>query len=150
MEEIIGLLIALAAVILKAVGNRQEKSGKKTAAPVTSDKDSEAGGFDVKGWILEALEEVAGDSDEPEVVLDDDGQIVEVKPVVVQPEPMKPVVEPVNCIETVNRTTKPKAEPLRPAAKRNILQEDEPSGKKDDKIDPKKLVIYSEIMKPKF
>ena len=150
MEEIIGLLIALAAVILKAVVNRLEKSGRKSSAPVTSEDAPESRGLDVKGWILEALEEAAGESAESEVVFDDDGQIVEVKPVVVQPEPVKPVVEPVNYIETVNRTTKPKAEPLRPAAKRMILQEDENSVKKGEKIDPKKLVIYSEIMKPKF
>ncbi len=150
MEEIIGLLIALAAVILKAVVNRLEKSGRKSSAPVTSEDAPESGGLDVKGWILEALEEAAGESAESEVVFDDDGQIVEVKPVVVQPEPVKPVVEPVNYIETVNRTTKHKAEPLRPAAKRMILQEDENSVKKGEKIDPKKLVIYSEIMKPKF
>ena len=121
MEEIIGLLIALAAVILKAVSSRLEKSGRKPSAPVTSEDDPEAGGLDVKGWILEALEEAAGES-----------------------------AEPVSFMETVNRMTKPKAEPLRPAAKRKMLQEDETSGKKGEKIDPKKLVIYSEIMKPKF
>jgi hypothetical protein len=126
MEEIIGLLIALAAVILKAVGSRLEKSGRKPSAPVSSEDVPEAGGLDVKGWILEALEEAAGEPADPEVLFDDDGQIVEVKPVVVQPEP------------------------VRPAAKRKILQEDETSGKKGEKIDPKKLVIYSEIMKPKF
>ena len=32
--------------------------------------------------------------------------------------------------------------------KRMLLEEDNP--KKGEKIDPKKLVIYSEIMKPKF
>ena len=126
MEEIIGLLIALAAVILKAVGSMLEKSGRKPSAPVSSEDVPEAGGLDVKGWILEALEEDAGEPADPEVLFDDDGQIVEVKPVVVQPEP------------------------VRPAAKRKILQEDEASGKKGEKIDPKKLVIYSEIMKPKF
>lgn len=126
MEELIGLLIALAAVIFKAVGDRLEKSGKKPSAPVTPEDAPDTGGLDVKGWILEALEEAAGKSDESEAVSDDDGQIVEVKPVVVQPEP------------------------VRPAAKRKILQEDDTSVKKGEKIDPKKLVIYSEIMKPKF
>ena len=150
MEELIGLLIALAAVIFKAVGDRLEKSGKKPSAPVTPEYAPDTGGLDVKGGIFEVLEEAAGKSDESEEVSDDDGQIVEVKPVVVQPEPVKPAVEPVSFMETVNRTTRPKAEPLRPAAKRKMLQEDETSGKKGEKIDPKKLVIYSEIMKPKF
>ena len=118
MEEIIGLLIALGAVILKVVGNRLEKSGKKTAAPVASDKDSE-GGLDVKGWILEALEEAK------EEVL---GEEEVVTPPVVRPAAVKPVAKPVS---------KP------------MLQEETPE-KKGERIDPKKLVIYSEIMKPKY
>ena len=150
MEEIIGLLIALAAVILKAVSSRLEKSGRKPSAPVTSEDDPEDDGIDVTGRIIEALEEAKGETAKPEMNFEHKGQIVEVKPVVVQPEPVKPAVEPVSFMETVNRTTRPKAEPLRPAAKRKMLQEDETSGKKGEKIDPKKLVIYSEIMKPKF
>lgn len=130
MEEIIGLLIALGAIILKVVGNRLEKSGKKTAAPVTSDKDSE-GGLDVKGWILEALEEakeeVLGEEEavEPEPVFE---PVQVVTPPVVRPAAVKPVAKPVS---------KP------------ILLEETPE-RKGEKIDPKKLVIYSEIMKPKY
>ena len=130
MEEIIGLLIALGAVILKVVGNRLEKSGKKTAAPVASDKDSE-GGLDVKGWILEALEEakeeVLGEeeAEEPEPAFE---PVQVVTPPVVRPAAVKPVAKPVS---------KP------------MLLEETPEGK-GEKIDPKKLVIYSEIMKPKY
>ncbi len=59
-------------------------------------------------------------------------------------------MHPIFFMENVNIITKTKSEPMRPAAKRKMLQEDETSGKKGEKIDPKKLVIYSEIMKPKF
>lgn len=123
MEELIGLLIALAAVIFKAVITKLEKSGKKKPAPVASDEDLE-GELDVKGWILEALEEADRETAEP--------------------------VKPVNYVKTGSMPKKSEAEPLRPAVKRNILKEDETSGKKVEKIDPRKLVIYSEIMKPKY
>lgn len=130
MEEIIGLLIALAAVIFKAVGNRLEKSGKTPSAPVTSEEDPETGGLDVKGWILEALEEAKG-----EVLGEEEAA---------EPEPF---------IEPVEGATHPVIRPAAatPAAKpkKPMLQEETPE-KKGEKIDPKKLVIYSEIMKPKF
>ena len=51
----------------------------------------------------------------------------------VRPEPVQP--KPVK-VKTRKTSSKP------------MLVEDEP--KKKEKIDPKKLVIYSEIMKPKF
>lgn len=132
MEELIGLLIALAAVIFKAVSTKLEKSGKKPSVPVTSDEDSEVG-LDVKGWLLEALEEAKRETAEPV-------------------EPVKPVesAEPVTFEDAVSGLTKPKAEPLRPAVKRKMLEEDETSRKKVERIDPRNLVIYSEIMKPKF
>ena len=57
------------------------------------------------------------------------------------PTYIPPVVE-----ENVVRQT---AAPKQATAKKPILVEDEPK-KKGEKIDPKKLVIYSEIMKPKF
>ena len=61
----------------------------------------------------------------------------------VQPEPVQP--KPVrkqqpSTIEVVTRQTAPK---------KPILEEPEPEGPKE-KIDPKKLVLYSEIMNPKF
>jgi hypothetical protein len=57
---------------------------------------------------------------------------VEVKPVVPKPEPM--------TLEDVQRQTK--------ARKPMLIEEEETSPK--EKIDPKKLVLYSEIMNPKF
>ncbi len=43
----------------------------------------------------------------------------------------------------------PIEEAVQAVGRKPILQEEEPQ-KKGEKIDPKKLVIYSEIMKPKF
>ena len=61
------------------------------------------------------------------------------------PTYMPPVVEE----NVVRQTADPKPLPVKTASKKSILVEDEPK-KKGEKIDPKKLVIYSEIMKPKY
>ena len=111
MEEIIGLLVALAAIIFKVVGKRLEKSGAP-AAGIPEDSPEEPAGnpFDVKKWIEEG------------------------------PKP-KPFIE-----EAPRAVIKPA--PKADVRKVNILKEDDP--KVREKIDPKKLVVYSEIMKPKF
>ena len=126
MEEILGLLIALGAIILKVVGNRLEKSGKSAPAAVP-EEESEPADFDFKGWVREALYEDEDASLKPEVVFPEH-------------EPVKPAPK---VAENVVRQTKPAAR------KTPILVEEEPK-KKGEKIDPKKLVIYSEIMKPKY
>ena len=59
------------------------------------------------------------------------------KPVVIEPVTPAPVVAPV---EEAPRSVKPVNAP--------ILQEEEPEQK--ERIDPKKLIVYSEIMKPKY
>ena len=123
MEEIIGLLIAIGAVILKVVGNRLEKSGKSVPTPVVPEEDSGQPDFDFKGWVREALYDDE-DTAKPEVSLP-------------QPEAVKP-----KQAENVVRQAKP-------ATKKPVLME-ETYERKGEKIDPKKLVIYSEIMKPKF
>ena len=150
METIIGLLFILLPFIFKLIGKKFEQSGqtdkagkmRELAKALGSDDDSEDNPF--KGFFEE--------KPELEVEYDDDGQIVEVKPVQpVQPKPI-PVVTPeprtMQFTEVVNRTTRPKA--ARPLPKRPALLEEETPKKKGEKIDPKKLVIYSEIMKPKF
>lgn len=59
------------------------------------------------------------------------------EPVVIEPVAPAPVVAPV---EEAPRSVKPVNAP--------ILQEEEPEQK--ERIDPKKLIVYSEIMKPKY
>ena len=62
----------------------------------------------------------------------------------VEVETVKPVQEPLVQKPQPQQTRKPK--PVKSA--KPILQEEEP--KKKEKIDTKKLIMYSEIMKPKY
>ncbi len=128
MDGIIDIIIAILFIavpaIFKAIGNRLEKSG--------SDK---AGKFKK---IAEQFEDYSiPEEEDVEIVGEED---VEPAPAVLE----EPVVlkEPVVLEEVVRQTFKPVSK------KPVIFVEDEP--KKGEKIDPKKLVIYSEIMKPKF
>ena len=62
------------------------------------------------------------------------------EPVVPKPVTPKPVAPKASTIEVVERQTKTR--------KPMLIEEEETSPK--EKIDPKKLVLYSEIMTPKF
>ena len=142
METIIGLLFILLPVILKLVGKRLEQSGQPEKAKKLQDLlDTVYDGKDD-----DKLKDEQDDG--LEVEYDDDGQIVSVHPKMTwKPEPAPVVVE------------KPKADPqihlwevkegVTAVKKKPILVEEAPK-KKREKIDPKKLVVYSEIMKPKF
>ena len=131
MEEIIGLLIVVGTLILKVVGNRLEKSGKKAAPEAVPQEEPEVD-FDFKGWVREALYDAEAEAkaeeplDHAPVVMKPEAEAVRVQPKQVQPKAVK-----------------------KPVVRKPMLEEEE-SGKKGEKIDPKKLVIYSEIMKPKF
>lgn len=140
METVILLLFALLPVIFKLIGKKFEQAGNPDAAE-----------------RMRKIAQVLGESDEkekePDVDYDDDGHITEVvEPRVTSaPAPATFVVplpvsrpEPV-VTENVVRHTAPKPRPV----KKPILEEEVPQ-KKGEKIDPKKLVIYSEIMKPKY
>ena len=142
METIIGLLFILLPVILKLVGKRLEQSGQPEKAKKLQDLlDTVYDGKDD-----DKLKDEQDDG--LEVEYDDDGQIVSVHPKMTwKPEPAPVVVE------------KPKAAPqvhlwevnegVTAVKKKPMLVEEAPK-KKREKIDPKKLVVYSEIMKPKF
>ena len=140
METVILLLFALLPVIFKLIGKKFEQAGNPDAAE-----------------RMRKIAQVLGASDEkekePDVYYDDDGQITEVaEPATTSaPAPTTFVVplpvsrpEPV-VTENVVRQTVSKPRPV----KKPILEEEVPQ-KKGEKIDPKKLVIYSEIMKPKY
>lgn len=142
METIIGLLFILLPVILKLVGKRLEQSGQPEKAKKLQDLlDTVYDGKDD-----DKLKDEQDDG--LEVEYDDDGQIVSVHPKMTwKPEPAPVVVE------------KPKADPQIhlwevkegiPATKKKPILVEEAPKKKREKIDPKKLVVYSEIMKPKF
>ena len=132
METIIGLLFILLPVILKIIGKRLEQSGQPEKAKKLQD-------------ILDTISSEEDDvDDEMEVEYDDDGQIISVHPKMIwEPEPVStPAPEKTFVFES-------KPAPAVKKQKKPVLMEETPK-KKSEKIDPKKLVIYSEIMKPKF
>lgn len=144
METIIGLLFILLPVIFKFIGKRLEQSGqsdkagkfKKIAEALNSDEEVETPIFD---WLSEEPAE------QPELPVEEP---VKPAPVVI-PVPVEPQIhlweaeaQPVSKkkIKHAHKSVK---------ARKPMLEEEVPQ-KKREKIDPKKLVIYSEIMKPKY
>ena len=144
MEEIIGLLVIVAISIFKGVSKKLEQSGKQTVgkAPVqpvipTPSKDTLESPFDVKKWIAEAMQEaeaVAGTESDPETDLS-----AAVEEAVVSVIDVVPAAEPVMPVVRVHEAVKPV---VKPAVSEEMKTDKE-------KIDPKKLIIYSEIMTPK-
>lgn len=122
METIIGLLFILLPVIFKLIGKKLEQSGHTGQAEAIRK-------------IAEAL------GDDAEAEYDEEGQIVHLpeqpsaKPSV-QPQP----VVPVRVVQEEGKQG---------IIRKPLLVEEKDEVEKE-KIDPKKLVIYSEIMKPKF
>ena len=132
METIIALLFVLLPLIFKLIGKKFEQAGQP----------------DMAERMREIAQTLGADGDEPEVE-HDDGQVVNVPPVTVTPVHtyVRPVVHPAPAVtENVVRQTASKKKPV---TKKPILEEDV-QVRKGEKIDPKKLVIYSEIMKPKY
>ena len=143
METIIGLLFILLPVILKLVGKRLEQSGQPEKAKKLQDLlDTVYDGKDD-----DKLKDEQDDG--LEVEYDDDGQIVSVHPKMVwKPEPIVPVVE--KKVEPAAQIHLWEVKEGVPATKKKPMLVEEAPKKKREKIDPKKLVVYSEIMKPKF
>ena len=122
MEEIIGLLVVLAVGIFKAVNKKFEDAGKQPQKP--SQPFGPFGSLDPFG-------------SEPEVFVPKAEPVepVKKKPAAVRTAAPKP--SPIEIVERQTKTRKPM-----------LIEEEETSPK--EKIDPKKLVLYSEIMAPKF
>lgn len=130
METIVGLLFILLPVIFKLIEKRLQQSG--TAAQQETVRQIK----DLFEMEENDLTDEIEDDVEPEI-----GDYVE-------PEP-KFEVNPV--IEFLEKVEPQVVKPAAPAQKKRtapILME-EKDNKKKEKIDPKKLVLYSEIMKPK-
>jgi hypothetical protein len=125
MEEIIGLLVVLAVGIFKAVNKKFEDAGKQPQKP-----SQPFGPFGSLDPFAEDKEVV---TPRPEPI------VPKQEPVVPRPKPVTPKPQPMT-FEFVERQTKTK-KPI-------LIEEEETSPK--EKIDPKKLVLYSEIMTPKF
>lgn len=130
METIVGLLFILLPVIFKLIEKKLQQSG--TAAQQETVRQ------------IKDLFEMEEDDLTDEIEDDVEPEIRDY----VEPEP-KFEVNPV--IEFLERVEPQVVKPAAPAQKKRtapILME-EKDNKKKEKIDPKKLVLYSEIMKPK-
>ena len=129
METIIGLLFILLPVIFNLIGKKLEKSGKTAGAGKMRDI-AKALGADEDDTIAKWLES-KDDESEPAPVE------VRSVPVEVKPRTFMNEAQP-----AVSRIAQKKVKPA--VAVKNVPD------KRKEKIDPKKLVVYSEIMKPKF
>ena len=130
MEEIIGLVVVLAVGIFKAVNKKFEDAGKQPQKP--SQPFGPFGSldpFEKDQEVLVPKAEPAAPRREPVAP-----RPVEIRPAAATPQPMT------FDFEDVQRQTKTR--------KPMLIEEEETSPK--EKIDPKKLVLYSEIMNPKF
>lgn len=140
METIIGLLFVLLPIIFKVIGKRLENAGKQEQAGkirefskkyLESESDDEAM-EDIRQWFNGEPATVEGES--------------------VSESAAEPVVE--GPVVPASRMTEKSAPELKAKRKEKrkapILLEEETEKKRKEKIDPKKLVIYSEIMKPKY
>ena len=126
METIIGLLFILLPVIFKLIGKRFEQSGQQDKARKVREFAQALDGEDSPmhdwGYFGKEVLGVEGEPQEEEIL----------------PQTPAPASLPQTSVEAQPAFTR-----------KPMLREEEPQ-KKGEKIDPKKLVIYSEIMKPKF
>ena len=143
METIIGLLFILLPVIFKFIEKRLKDSGSTVQAGKVREL---AELFEVQGE--DSFEDDPVECDEPEA---DFQPVVEFpripQPVAPAPEFSKPEQEGARMERTAPE--KVRASVQKPSKKTAPILMEEPK-KKKEKIDPKKLVIYSEMMKPKF
>ena len=135
MEEIIGLLVLIAVGIFKVVVERKLKdAGKQPQKPSQPFGTRDPFGED---------EEVFTPEPDPLVPKPDPfaPKVEPMAPQPVAPKPVAPKPQPTTmALEDVKRQIK--------ARKPMLIEEEEKSPK--EPIDPKKLVLYSEIMNPKF
>ena len=135
MEELTGILFVVAAIILKVVEAKFKTAAKKPAPKVQTQEvfpevTDHTGGL--PKWLEDMERELRQVEPQPE-------------PVVPPPVEVKP--EPVSTITFAEAQKPMKKVPLKPVRK-PILQDEEK--KTSEKIDPKKLIVYSEIMNRKY
>lgn len=120
METIFTLILVLLPVIFKLIGKRLENAGTQ---PQTIDEQQP-----IEDWAEVLRRHIESQQQD---------ESVPVTPV--QDTPVQERVMPA----TKDQPRKPLYKPAKP-----ILQEED--NKKKEKIDTKKLIVYSEIMKPKY
>ena len=136
METIISIIVAIGILIFKAVAKNMEKSADKPVRPVRPvgsavplEPERPAAMQEVFPQILEELFDVHVEHEEPEVEMKVEEQIETKVQESVQPQIVR----------------KPA-----PAVTQKQIPVDSENGEKKEKIDPKKLIIYSEIMNRKY
>lgn len=133
METIIGLLFILLPVIFKLISRKLEKAGQAEKA----------------GRLKELAEMIGGEDETPATQTWHTDPVFEMEPdpePQSEPEQVAPVVvmEPVKHVPVKQAAVKPSVK-VKP--KKVALEEKK---EKKEKIDPKKLIVYSEIMTPKY
>ena len=132
METILGLLLVLLPLVFKLVEKKLKASGNVETAEKVHEW-AEMFGKD-EDWEKEDDEE-------------DDSSVIPAQPAApAMPVEAPRVVSPQP--RTQPRPVVPVAPRIRKQASKPVVVDDNTKNK--EKIDPKKLVIYSEIMKPKF
>jgi hypothetical protein len=125
MDGIITIVIVAAAIIFKVVGKKLGSAGSdEVFPPLPVDPDMRNFPDHVGG--LQDAEDLVDEELADEVVIEEVERALPVKPA-------KPVT-PAKTVEVKDQTP--------------ILEEEQP--KQKEKIDKKKLIVYSEIMKPKY
>ena len=128
MEELTGILFVVAAIILKVVEAKFKKASKQPA-PKVQPQEVFPEVTDQTGGLPKWLEDMERELRQSESQLESPGP---------QPEPVVPAPVEVKPMKKV--LVKPDRKP--------ILKEQEK--KTREKIDPKKLIVYSEIMNRKY
>lgn len=120
METIFTILIIILPIVFKLIGKKLEQAGKQKAPQSTDNQEQ------IEDWaeVLRRHIEAQQMPQEPELPVQEERIIPDVRPVAPKDKPS--VVQP----------------------KPVILAE--PEEEEKEKIDKKKLILYSEIMKPKY
>lgn len=142
METIIALLFVLLPIVFKLIGKRLEKSGKTDQAARMRNVAKELGMDPDDEEFIKMFQEAEAEAERVAELEAagrngwDEPSGLESKPHEMPEQEAKPAVK-----ETEKFVPKG-------VKKQPVLKEEEP--KKKQKIDPKNLVVYSEIMKPKY
>lgn len=120
METIFTILVIILPIVFKLIGKKLEQAGKQKAPQSTDNPEQ------IEDWaeVLRRHIEAQQMPQEPELPVQEERIIPDVRPVAPKDKPS--VVQP----------------------KPVILAE--PEEEEKEKIDKKKLILYSEIMKPKY
>ena len=132
MDELITLVIIAAAIIFKVVGKKLGSSGGDEVFPTIPVDPDMKKYLDDDDDIVNAEEEFHDPYFRQMPVIDEE--------VIEEAERALPV-------QPVHKPMAP-AKPVEVKVQTPILEEEQP--KQKERIDPKKLIVYSEIMKPKY